>query len=121
MSDVHQDYLRDLVTCLRSQAEEAAATQRAEPLDASFQDGRALAYVEVLGHMQSQADGFLLDREALNSVASMRMLSLYAGSMLRRRTGSEALHGQDAARADARARIVAYSCGSCAQNIATSA
>lgn len=65
MEDVHQSFLRDLVSWLRNRAEEAAKESRSEADDAGFQAGRATAYVEVLGHMQAQADLFLLEKEGV--------------------------------------------------------
>ena len=78
MEDVHQSYLRDLVSWLRKRAEEA----RDEPPSADadgFQKGRAMAYVEVLGFMQSQADVFLLNREEVN-LHDFEAYSLLSGS-----------------------------------------
>ena len=66
MEDVHQSFLRDFVSWLRLRAEEAAKKQGSNATEAAFEVGRATAYVEVLGFMQSQADVFLLDREGVN-------------------------------------------------------
>lgn len=66
MEDVHQSFLRDLVAWLRSRAEEAAKQPAPDSTEAAFEAGRATAYVEVLGHMQSQADVFSLDRAAVD-------------------------------------------------------
>lgn len=66
MEDVYQSFLRDLVSWLRLRAEDAAKGQGSDAPEAVFEVGRATAYVEVLGFMQSQADVFLIDRNEVN-------------------------------------------------------
>jgi hypothetical protein len=58
-------YIGDLVLLLREAAEAAKRQQRTEPENADFHAGRAMAYVEVLSLMQSQADSFMIPREEL--------------------------------------------------------
>ena len=67
MTDVHENYLRDLGDHVRRHAEEAKeAVARSKADDLVFQQGRLMAYVEVLSLMQQQAAAFDLP---LNDVA----------------------------------------------------
>jgi hypothetical protein len=59
-----ESYLRDFVIWLRNRTGEAAAESGGAAGD-QFAAGRALAYVEVLGFLQSQADVFLIEREEI--------------------------------------------------------
>lgn len=54
------NFLRDTFSNLRRRAADAAMDQHDD-----FSRGRAMAYAEVLGHLQNQADSFLIPREAL--------------------------------------------------------
>ena len=61
MSDTHANYLRDLGYLVR-EAGELAKTDvaRASESDRPFQQGRLMAYYEVLSLMQQQAEAFQL-------------------------------------------------------------
>ena len=65
MEDAHQSFLRDLVAWLRIRAKEAKTVSQDGSGDRDFEAGRTAAYVEVLGHMQSQADVFLLNKKGV--------------------------------------------------------
>jgi hypothetical protein len=60
MSDTHANYLLDLGYYIREAAEEAKrqATSAPEGADREFQQGRRMAYYEVVSLMQQQALGF---------------------------------------------------------------
>jgi hypothetical protein len=58
-----RNYLRDLAYGLRELGSKAALSSRASR--SAFDEGRELAYREVLARMQNQADIFGLDKEAL--------------------------------------------------------
>jgi hypothetical protein len=55
-------YIRDLVYLLREAGAEAQRERKQNP-DSGFEQGRALAYIEVLSLMQNQADSFMIARE----------------------------------------------------------
>jgi hypothetical protein len=59
MADSHQNYLRDLGDHLRRMGEEARdAVAASSDDDRIFQQGRRMAYVEVLSLMEQQAAAF---------------------------------------------------------------
>ena len=61
MADSHQNYLRDLGDILRRMGDEARqAVAASSDEDRSFQEGRRMAYIEVLSLMQQQAAAFQL-------------------------------------------------------------
>lgn len=63
---VGASFIRDLVYLVREDAAEAAERQSAATAErAAFEAGRALAFVEVLLRMQSQADAFAIPRRDL--------------------------------------------------------
>jgi hypothetical protein len=62
-SNVHADYLRDLVYLLRRTGAEAQRKSEAE--DSDYERGRAMAYVEILSLMQNQADSFMIPRDEI--------------------------------------------------------
>jgi hypothetical protein len=55
-------YIRDLVYLLREAGAEAQRERKQNP-GSGFEQGRALAYIEVLSLMQNQADSFMIARE----------------------------------------------------------
>jgi hypothetical protein len=63
--DAHRAYIRDLVYLLRERCAEARRRSIGNAEGSDFEDGRAMAYVEVLSLMQHQADAFELPREEL--------------------------------------------------------
>jgi len=66
MTDTHANYLRDLGQLVRERGERAKKeATSAAPEDKIFQQGRLMAYYEVLSLMQQQAEAFDL---ALNDL-----------------------------------------------------
>jgi hypothetical protein len=67
MSDTHRYYLRDLGYLLKERALEARAKAKAAASfgNAAFEEGRAIAYWEVVSTMQNQAVAFQLPLEDL--------------------------------------------------------
>lgn len=63
--DRYKNYLRDLVYRIRENGAKAAAQSRASESGREFQQGRALAYIEILSMMQNQADAFQIGRDEL--------------------------------------------------------
>jgi hypothetical protein len=57
-------YIRDLVYLLRETGAEARRERDQNP-GSEFEQGRALAYVEVLSLMQNQADSFMISKEEI--------------------------------------------------------
>lgn len=53
----YENYLHDLVVAMRDRAREAESLRGRS----QFDDGRAMAFLEVLTHMQNQAEPFGLD------------------------------------------------------------
>jgi hypothetical protein len=64
-TDAYKDYIRDLVYLLRRTGAEARHRSAEAGRMAEFEQGRAMAYVEVLSLMQNQAEAFQLPREDL--------------------------------------------------------
>jgi hypothetical protein len=64
-TDTYKNYFRDLVYLLRETGAEARRKSRETGKMCEFEQGRAMAYVEVLSLMQSQAVAFQLPREDL--------------------------------------------------------
>jgi hypothetical protein len=59
VTDVHENYLRDLGDLIRRHAGEAKeAVARSQADDLAFQQGRLMAYAEVVSLMQQQAAAF---------------------------------------------------------------
>jgi hypothetical protein len=59
MTDTHANYLHDLGQLVRKAGEQAKQeTASATPEDKIFQQGRLMAYYEVLSLMQHQAEAF---------------------------------------------------------------
>jgi hypothetical protein len=58
-----QSYLRDLIYTLRERGGEATRKRLAS--SSEFEEGREVAYREILDHMRSQAEIFGLEMEAL--------------------------------------------------------
>jgi hypothetical protein len=58
-------YVRDLFYLLREAAADAEREKHSRSGDATYHEGRQMAYVEVLLLMQSQADAFMIPREEL--------------------------------------------------------
>jgi hypothetical protein len=63
--DTYKNYLRDLVYLLRERGGEALRRSREPGEMAEFEQGRSMAYIEVLSLMQHQADAFQLPRDEL--------------------------------------------------------
>lgn len=63
--DSYKNYLRDIVFRIRENGAKAVARGREEQDGREFQQGRALAYIEILSMMQNQADVFQIEREEL--------------------------------------------------------
>jgi hypothetical protein len=59
----YRNYIRDLVYGLRELGSKAA--HETHPGGSAFDEGRVLAYREILARMQNQADVFGLDKDAL--------------------------------------------------------
>jgi hypothetical protein len=58
-------YVRDLFYLFREAAAEAQRDKERRPEEATYHEGREMAYVEALLRMQSQADAFMIPREDL--------------------------------------------------------
>ena len=59
--DGYKNYLRDLVYRLRENGAKAVAQGRGAQSGREFQQGRAMAYMEILSMMQNQADVFQIE------------------------------------------------------------
>ena len=63
--DSYKNYLRDLVYRLRENGAKAQVQSRSAQDGREFQQGRAMAYMEILSMMQNQADSFQIPRDDL--------------------------------------------------------
>ena len=63
MSELYANYIRDVVYMIRERAAQAMKENQSKP--SALNEGRELAFREVLSVMQNQADVFQIPREAV--------------------------------------------------------